>query len=142
VKHPRKGSMKASVQHSITTLAAHGWSHRRIARELGINRETVGRYLRLLESKPAIPLSGSVAAGRPSLCAPWREVHKASFCKYSRDDPIAIEMNSDWPGPPSSVVPSNGIISVGPIALRFSHPFFYLAQRCPRDSEHKSLAPT
>jgi len=67
------------------TLAAHGWSHRRIARELDINRETVGKYLRLADSKPAISPPGSEAdpaakpaistlgstAGRQSLCLPW-----------------------------------------------------------------------
>jgi DNA-binding CsgD family transcriptional regulator len=41
---------------------AHGWSLRRIARELGVNRETVGKYLLLARSKPAISTPGSVAA--------------------------------------------------------------------------------
>ena len=36
-------------------------SRRRIARELGIDRETVGRYLRL--AKPAIPTAGSEGVG-------------------------------------------------------------------------------
>ena len=96
--------LNVSLQHSIATLAAHGWSHRRIARELDIHRETVGRHLRLagskpakvltgsapdpaakpaipltgsepvLESKPAIPLAGSLAAGRQSLCVPLEAV--------------------------------------------------------------------
>jgi transposase len=60
------------LHHSILTLAERGWSARRIARELGINRETVGRHLRakpakvttgFLEgeaiSKPAISTTGS-----------------------------------------------------------------------------------
>jgi len=38
----------ADVQ-SILTLHARGWSRRRIARELGLDRETVGRHLRLTE---------------------------------------------------------------------------------------------
>jgi len=77
--------LNVSLQHSIMTLAAHGWSHRRIARELDINRETVGKYLRLADSKPAISTPGSDAdpaakpaistlgspAGRQSLCLPW-----------------------------------------------------------------------
>ena len=104
---PHKDAMNqlnVSLQHSITTLAAHGWSHRRIARELDIHRETVGRHLRLavakpakvltgsepdpaakpaislsgsaagLESKPAISLSGCLMAGRQSLCVPLRSV--------------------------------------------------------------------
>jgi orotate phosphoribosyltransferase-like protein len=37
--------LNVSLQHSILTLAAHGWSHRRIARELDLNRETMGWYL-------------------------------------------------------------------------------------------------
>jgi len=78
--------LNVSLQHSIATLAAKGWSARKIARELGVHRETVGRYLQpgLTESKPAIPPTGSEAAsaskpanvpagskaGRASQCAP------------------------------------------------------------------------
>ena len=60
-----------SLQHSIVTLSQRGWSARRIARELGINRETVGRHLKPkpakvttgspegeADSKPAIPTTG------------------------------------------------------------------------------------
>ena len=97
-----------SLQHSIMTLAAHGWSRRRNARELDIHRETVGRHLRLagskpakvltgsepdsaakpaipltgsepvLELKPAIPLTGSLSAGRQSLCVPLQAVIEAA----------------------------------------------------------------
>jgi len=84
--------LNVSLQHSIMTLAAHGWSHRRIARELDINRETVGKYLRLVSSKPAISTAGSdgdpaaepaistlgTTAGRQSLCLPWRPQIEAS----------------------------------------------------------------
>ena len=81
--------LNVSLQHSILTLAAHGWSHRRIARELDIHRETVGRHLRLAGSKPAkvltgsapdpaakpaIPLTGCLVVGRQSLCVPLQSV--------------------------------------------------------------------
>lgn len=46
-----------AVKYSIVTLYQQGWSQRRIARELGINRETVGRHVRL-EAKPAIVPTG------------------------------------------------------------------------------------
>jgi hypothetical protein len=36
--------LKVSLQETICTLDRRGWSRRRIARELGIDRETVGRY--------------------------------------------------------------------------------------------------
>lgn len=60
--------LNVSLQHSIATLAANGWSARRIARELGIHRETVGRYLRGVEadSKPA-----NLPAGLPGVAADW-----------------------------------------------------------------------
>lgn len=81
--------LNVSLQHSIPTLAAQGWSARKIARQLGIHRETVGRYLRPrapgADSKPAIATLGSaepadskpaivtpgLLAGRTSQCAPW-----------------------------------------------------------------------
>jgi transposase len=82
--------LNVSLQHSIATLAANGWSARRIARELGVHRETVGRYLRPPQpvSKPAIVPTGSPEApdskpaivpagsklGRTSQCAPLARV--------------------------------------------------------------------
>src|SRR4051812_19894160 len=84
--------LDVSLQHSIATLAAKGWSARKIARELGVHRETVGHYLHPTaeDSKPAIPPTGSAEAsdskpaivhagskaGRTSQCAPWEEVIK------------------------------------------------------------------
>jgi transposase len=72
---------------TIQLLLERGWSHRKIARELGIHRETVGRYVRLFagsdpkpaistagsgDSKPAISTAG--IAGRKSFCQAFREV--------------------------------------------------------------------
>ena len=63
--------LKMAMIGSILTLRQRGWSCRRIARELGVHRETVSRYLRLAaaqnrpnppagsESNPAIALTGS-----------------------------------------------------------------------------------
>jgi len=65
--------LRVATVHSILTLRDRGWSHRRIARELGVHRETVARYLRLVaegfqattpdsdieKSKPAKPAHGS-----------------------------------------------------------------------------------
>jgi transposase len=88
----------------IHTLHQRGWSNRRIARELNIDRETVARHLRAREpaskpaiapivseaveatSKPAIAPIGSEGvresrstsaqehAGRGSDCEPWRSI--------------------------------------------------------------------
>ena len=90
--------LKMAISESIRTLHARRWSQRRIADELGINRETVARYLRLAEStsKPAKAPTGSDegqgapertlatpsstpdpqprGSGRASGCEPWREL--------------------------------------------------------------------
>jgi FixJ family two-component response regulator len=62
-----------SLQQSIVTLTAKGWSARKIARELDVDRETVRRYRPAPDSKPAIVPAGS-KAGRTSQCAPLSAV--------------------------------------------------------------------
>jgi transposase len=77
--------LKMAVSETIRTLNRRGWSQRRIADELGINRETVARHLRRADppSKPANAPPGSTAdphprgSGRASGCEPWRDVVRA-----------------------------------------------------------------
>jgi transposase len=91
--------LKVNEQNTIEQLAAQGWSRRRIAREMKVDRKTVRRYLEAaaksptistpgsappIESKspistpgtPAGPDSGAAAleaeTGRPSFCDPHR----------------------------------------------------------------------
>jgi len=80
--------LKMARVQAIHTLVDRGWSYRRIARELGIHRETVARYASIRqedtarpaistpgtgEAKPAIPTPGT-DAGRRSACDPHRAV--------------------------------------------------------------------
>jgi predicted transcriptional regulator len=78
--------LKVSLQTTIYSVADRGWSQRRIASEVGINRETVRRYLRLAkpaisiadseeetDRKPAISITG-VGVGRRSRCENSAEV--------------------------------------------------------------------
>jgi hypothetical protein len=53
--------LKMTKVSAILTLREHGWSQRRIARELGIHPDTVGRYIRLSskDPKPAKAPTGS-----------------------------------------------------------------------------------
>ena len=57
--------LKMALAQSIHTLHQQGWSQRRIARELGINRETVAHHLKDLHhaSKPANAPTGSGDGG-------------------------------------------------------------------------------
>src|SRR5271156_4959911 len=90
--------IKVATIDIILSLHRRGWSQRRIAAELDINRETVARYLKRAKSasKPANAPTGSenvqtgpnlsdqprisATAGadqddrRKSECEPWREV--------------------------------------------------------------------
>jgi transposase len=52
--------LKMAMIQALLALHARGWSKRRIARELGIDRGTVARYLQLAgRANPAISLTGS-----------------------------------------------------------------------------------
>ena len=86
--------LKMDMVNAILTLRQRGWSQRRIARELGINRETVAKYVNLPDagpkpatnaptgsegSKPATAPAGSVdleiqESGPESQCEPFRKV--------------------------------------------------------------------
>jgi transposase len=54
--------LKMTTVQAIMALHQRGWSQRRIARELGIDRETVSRHL---AAKPAIPHTGSQEPAQP-----------------------------------------------------------------------------
>src|SRR5579872_1499665 len=87
--------LKVHEQSNIQQLAAQGWSRRRIARELNLDRKTVRRYLKDAAKSPTISTPGSPSPpdskspistlgentvtapppgkpGRPSLCDPHR----------------------------------------------------------------------
>ena len=83
--------LKMAVVHAILTLARLGWSQRRIAQVLGVDRETVARYVHSppVDSKPATnSIPGSEAdetgyagkgSGPESLCEPFRAVIEAKI---------------------------------------------------------------
>ena len=60
--------LKMAISETIRTLHRRGWSQRRIAAELGINRETVARHIRQADPppKPAnAPLGSEADVGAP-----------------------------------------------------------------------------
>jgi len=81
--------LKMAQTQSILTLHERGWSNRRIAKELGIHRDTVSRHVRLAReggspedsdgSKPAKAPPGSPGEsnGCRSACAPFRQIIEA-----------------------------------------------------------------
>lgn len=78
----------ANVQ-SILLLHAQGWPQRRIARELGIDRSTVGKYVRqgLCGAKPANAPTGcqdSKPANLRMVPAPGGGTGRAADRRYNR----------------------------------------------------------
>ena len=85
--------LEVNLQEAITALRARGWSQRRIARELNIDRETVARYVRA--AKPAISTPGSDPAaavpsgadpaaaedGKPAIPTPGSPAGRVSLCR-------------------------------------------------------------
>ena len=61
--------LKVNQQETIITLWKRGWSARRIAREIGHDRDSVGKYIRLA-SNPATPSPGSGIGGEAKPATP------------------------------------------------------------------------
>lgn len=62
--------LEVAMLQALVSLYERGWSQRQIARKLGIDRETVARYLRQLrtaQAKPAIVHTGSNAGEMPKI---------------------------------------------------------------------------
>ena len=80
--------LTVSLQQSILTLYDRGWSARRIARELGIHRETVGAELK--RSKPV-----KVTTGSRSQCEPHRGVIEAAVLQGLSAQRIYQDLQTD-----------------------------------------------
>ena len=104
--------LKVNQQQSIVGLHAQGWSKRRIARELGLDRSTVRKYLAGISkspapqtglidvdpSKPATdPHTGSAAlCGPASLCEPWREQIEQALERGLSIQRIYQDLVTEW----------------------------------------------
>jgi hypothetical protein len=97
--------LKVSLQATIYSLHDRGWSRRRIARELGIDRETVGRYLLL--AKPAISTTGVEGTGKakPAISTAGKGTGRKSQCE-PLTEAIVAKVEVGYP------VPSSGISAI------------------------------
>jgi len=110
--------LRMDLRQSIITLNRNGWSQRRIARELGINRETVANYCReAREAKPAI-----VPAGSPAL----------------EPAPAATEPNSE-----PAIVPAGSLEAYGskPAIVPPGSPTLQPAPAAPESSSEPAIVP-
>lgn len=86
--------LKMAKKQAIIGLLESGWSQRRIARELGVNRETVGRYAKLKESKPAIVTPGleSLKSSKPAIVTPGQQ--RVNTGRKSQCEPFLEVINN------------------------------------------------
>jgi transposase len=87
--------LKMAMVNAVWTLKQRGWSNRRIARELGIDRETVARYVHLWQADP-----------KPATNAPT-----GSEGVKPADAPIgSVDKDTQKPGPESQCEPFHEVI--------------------------------
>jgi transposase len=94
--------LKMANVHAIIGLLEQGWSYRRIARELRVDRDTVARYDRL-RSKPAIVAPGSGQSLDPNAAIPT--------AGSSLEDLVIIQASRHPPGRASQCDPFKGTVT-------------------------------
>jgi transposase len=100
--------LKMALIETIQSLSQRGWSQRRIARELKVDRETVAKHLRERHdpSKPANAPLGSPAGGDPSKPA---SAPLGSLIEGEESKPASAPLGWDRGTPPApGPVPSPG----------------------------------
>jgi len=83
--------LKMAVVNAISTLKERGWSHRRIARELAIDRETVKRHLDLTQegSNPATNAPSGSEDSKPATNAPPGSVAEMAGTDSGKNDKLS-----------------------------------------------------
>jgi len=101
--------LKMAEHNAILGLARLGWSFRRIARELGVDRETVARHVRAARGDPpdsnaAISITGSNAPITGSNEPVARSDAAASGATGSMADPPDVPADAGPPDPNAAIV--------------------------------------
>lgn len=106
--------LKVHEQNAIRELAAKGWSQRRIATELNVDRKTVRRYAEAGSKSPTISTAGSEVVGEPK-----SPISTAGNCAGPEVVTEALEKLRVGPGRPSLCDPHREVI-VGKLELGLS----------------------
>ena len=94
-------NLRMDLVHTIVSLHNLNWSDRRIARELGIHRETVGRHLRLARAGPE-PATNPPAGSPSPKPASAPTGSEAGSCPLGH---ASCMIRPDSPGPQASELP-------------------------------------
>lgn len=88
--------LKVNRQLSILTLFEKGWSKRRIARELGVDRATIRKYLAGAAAKPPTPQTGSPDPLEPKSPTPPQTGSWTQWGPVSSCDPLSDKIQLAW----------------------------------------------
>lgn len=99
--------LEVHLQQTIIVLAQRGWSQRRIARELGIDRETVKRYA---PPKPANNPTAGAEAAKPATDQNPTTGSEQLDCAAEMPKPATNPTAGFSPGPPSLCEPHRALI--------------------------------
>lgn len=88
--------LKVSLQQSIVALFEQGWSKRRIARELALDRATVRKYLAGGGSKSPAPQTGSAAGSEAKSPTPPQTGSSPTSQPASVCDPWQAAIDAAW----------------------------------------------
>src|SRR5207247_3536411 len=92
--------LNVNQQQTILTLHQQGWSKRRIARELGLDRATVRKYLAEADSKSPTPQAGSAESPpAKSPTNPQTGSSSGSGTRPARGDLTCGDLVSSLPSP-------------------------------------------
>jgi len=105
--------LKMAEVYTIYALLERGWSRRRIAQVLGIDRETVTRYARL-----AAAASGGAPSGAPLGCGPPKPAKAPPGSEPDSRGVYARELGSNpaTEAPPGSAPDGTGVYELAPHA--------------------------
>lgn len=111
--------LKMARIHAIIGLLEQGWSYRRIARELGVDRETVARYDRLRRSRSnaaiSTPGSGQSECSKPAIPPPGSGRSECS-------KPAISTPGSELSWNPKPAIPTAGYLLEDLVSPASAHP--------------------
>jgi len=89
--------LKMAFKQQIKALLALNWSYRRIERETGVHRETIARYAKEGDSKPAkVPAGSEPGFSSKSQALPYHDFILAGIEKELTAQRIYEDLVSDW----------------------------------------------
>jgi predicted transcriptional regulator len=111
--------LPVSQQEAIRSLHLKGWSRRRIARELGLHRGTVSRYLAAVAGNPAqAAAEEALGAKCTTISTPGSEEASARAAEVAMAVPVAKCTTISTPGSAKEIAPKSDSSAASPVGRK------------------------